>query len=412
MIGMTHLLVTAAVALCYLTFNSMLFLSYDVQLNTRPSKWLSLGLTFIINYLIFIIISILEFSLAANWMLIALVLIVEVHLLYRCRPLLSVFMGLSGAVLGLAVNIISRSSLSIFLDLPLDKFDARLTSPYTSRAQAVGIAFLLGGTLLWTAQPLLKQHKCRYFNRSIINIYFALGLMSVQLGYLLLTLLIYSMSVNELYLKLWGIKTGVCVLLGYSIGLWYAVRESGLEYFEQKNKHTRQKLITYREEEKALKTHAYIDELTGCRSRSYGKKILEERIRQKVDFTLCFVDINGLKNVNDTLGHGQGNRYIILVAHALMDAQKDERDMICRFGGDEFFLLLHNRSLEEVEELLKGISETIESISWTTLYPFQCSISYGIAQRDGKMNSSDLLRLADERMYAHKTRYRANQVAL
>lgn len=409
MISMVHLQVTAAVALCYLAFNSMLFIAYGIQLNARPSRWLSLGLTFIANYIIFIIISALEFSLAVNWMLIALVLVVEVRLLYGCRPVLSLFLGLSGAVLGLAVNIISRSSLSIIMDLPLDMFDARLSSPYSSRALAVGTAFLLGGALLRAAQPLLKQRKCRYFNRSVRNVYFALGLMSVQLGYLLLTLLIYSMSVNELFLKLWGIKTGICVLLGYSIGLWYAVSESGLEYFEEKNKRTRQKLVTYQERERALEVDAYIDALTGCRSRSYGKQALEERVQQKVEFTLCFVDLNGLKLVNDTLGHGQGNRYIVLVAHALADIQKDERDVLCRFGGDEFFLLLHNRSIEEVEEILKEVAGTIESLSWSCVYPFKCSISYGIAQADGKMSPSELLRIADERMYAHKVRIRADQ---
>lgn len=405
--GLSHLQVTAAVALCYLAFNSMLFISYGIQLRARPSRWLSLGLTFIVNYAVFIIVSLLELSLAVNWMLIALILVVEVRLLYGCRPLLSLFLGLSGAMLGLVVNIVSRSSLSIILDLPLDKFDARLASPYVARALAVGTAFLLGGALLRAAQPLLRQCKSHYFNRSVRNLYFALGLLSIQLGNLLLTLLIYSMSVNDLFMKLWGIKTGVCVLLGYSIGLWYAIRESILEYFENKNNRIRKKLTTYREQQSALEAHAYIDELTGCRSRAYGKKMLEEYIRQKLTFTCCFVDINGLKFVNDTMGHSQGNRYIVLVAHSLSNIQKDERDVLSRYGGDEFCLLLHNRRLEEVEALLKDVAGSIESLSWSADYPFQCSISYGMVQGDGNMSSSELLRIADERMYAHKLHLRS-----
>lgn len=404
---MASLNVTVAVALCYWVFNSSLFIAYGTQLGARPSKWLSLGLTFIINYAIFIIISFLELSLAVNWMLLALVLVIEVRLLYRCRAVLSLLLGLSGAVLGLAINIITRSSLSIILNVPLDKFDARLGSPYTTRALAVGAAFLLGGVLLRAVQPLLRQRQGHYFNRNVKNIYFALGLMSVQLGYLLMTLLVYSMSVNELFMKLWGIKTGIGVLLGYSIGLWYAVRESSLEYFEEKNKRTRQKLVTYREQKSVLEAHAYIDELTGCRSRAYGEKTLEEHIRQKLPFTFCFVDINDLKLVNDTMGHSQGNRYIVLVAHSLANIQKDERDVLSRYGGDEFCLLLHNRRLEEVETLLKDVAESIESLSWSAAYPFQCSISYGIVQGEGNMNSSELLRTADERMYAHKLQLRS-----
>lgn len=411
MSGMSGLQVTVAVALCYWVFNSMLFASYDIQLRTHPSRWLSFGLTFIVNYVIFIIVSLLELSLMANWMLIALVLVVEVRLLYGCRPLLSLFLGLSAAVLGLVVNILSRSSFSLILDLPLDKFSSRLDNPYVSRALAVGTAFLLGGALLRAVQPLLKRSKSHYLNRSDRNLYFVLGLLSVQLGYLLLTLLVYSMSVNDLFMKLWGIKTGICVLLGYSIGHWYAVRESLLEYFEKKNQRTRQRLATYREQQRTLEAHAYIDELTGCRSRAYGKRALEERIRQQADFMLCFVDINGLKRVNDTLGHNQGNRYIVLVAHALAAIQTDERDVLCRFGGDEFFLLLHNRGAEEAEGLLQSVAETLESLSWSTAYPFQCSISYGIVEGNGDCSSSELLRIADERMYAQKVRNRTGQTS-
>lgn len=403
---MEDLLIAVLVALCYLAFNTELFSAYAAQTGVSPSPWLSFGATFVLNYCFFMLISGLQFPLAVNWLLIALLLMAEVRLLHRNPALLSLFLGLSGAVLGMAVTIFSRSLVAIVLDVPLLSLDAKLSTPYNARAWAVGMSFLLGAALLRAIRPLLKQRNNRYLNHSPRNLRFTIGLIIIQFGYLLLTLLLYSLPANDLILKLWGVKTGVCVLLGYAIGIWYAVRESGLEYFEHKAASARQHLRGYLKREKDLEEQARTDPMSGCRSRAFGKDALEQSIRRNEPFILCFVDIDGLKAVNDTLGHGEGDRYIIVVAQVLSDLLEDGRDLLCRFGGDEFFLLLHGRTPAEAEGLLEDAAKAIANLSWSASYPFSCSISYGLAEGDGASDAGTLLRLADKRMYAQKNRPR------
>lgn len=404
---MENLLITLLSALCYLAFNTALFSAYAAQTDTHPSPWLCFGATFALNFSFFIVISSLQLPLAVNWLLIALLLMGEVRLLYHSPALLSFFLGLSGAVLGMAVTVFSRSLVAIALDVPLLSLDAKWSTPYNARAWAVGFSFLLGALLLRASRPLLAQRNNRYLNYSLRNLRFIIGLTAIQFCYLLLTLLLYSLPANDLILKLWGIKTGLCVLLGYSIGAWYAVRESGLEYFERKAMDARQRLHDYRQREMDLEKQARTDHLTGCPNRAFGKQVLEESIRRGRPFVLCFVDIDGLKAVNDTLGHGEGDRYILVVTQALADVLEDGRDLLSRFGGDEFCLLFHDRTLAEVKSLMKDAAGAIANLSWSAVYPFACSISYGLAEGDGNSDTGAVLRLADAQMYAHKARHYA-----
>lgn len=399
---MENLLITVLVALCYLAFNTALFSAYAAQAGARPSPWLNYGATFALNFSFFIVISSLQLPLAVNWLLIALLLVGEARLLCHGPALLAFFLGLSGAVLGMALTVFSRSMVAIALDVPLLSLDAKLRTPQNARAVAVGISFLLGAFLLRAGRAFLAQRNNRYLNCSSRNLRFVIGLTAIQFCYLLLTLLLYSLPANDLILKLWGIKTGLCVLLGYSIGAWYAVRESGLEYFERKAIDARQRLRVYQKREMDLEKQARTDPLTGCLNRAFGKQVLEESIRRGRPFVLCFVDIDGLKTVNDTLGHGEGDRYILVVAHALSDVLEDGRDLLSRFGGDEFCLLFHDRSPAEVERLMKDAAGAIANLSWSAVYPFACSISYGLAEGDGRSDAGAVLRHADAQMYARK----------
>lgn len=406
--GTSFVLITLGVALCYLAFNTALFACYGAQTGIRPSRAVAYGLTFVGNYLLFMAFSTLKFHLCANWLIIAALLVLEVRLLYHCRPLLCLFLGLSGALLGLAVNVTSRSAFAIALSLPLGSFDSR--HPDMAKAWAIGVGFLLGACLLGAVLPLLRRRQFRYLNRSGRNLAFTLGLIAATFAYLELNLLIYSIPANDLFLKIWGIKTGLCAVFGYAIGVWYAVRESGLEYFERKNGGMRRGLVSALKREKILAGLAWKDDLTGCHSRPYGKRALESIMERRDPFALCFVDLNGLKPVNDGLGHPQGDRYITAVAQVLGDALTRPDDVLCRFGGDEFLLILPGRGEEEAERLMQDAADIVRALSWSPAYPFDLSISWGCVPGDAFPDAHALLEEADRRMYARKPpRHRAEE---
>ncbi|BEH03140.1 hypothetical protein brsh051_24210 [Brooklawnia propionicigenes] len=148
-----------------------------------------------------------------------------------------------------------------------------------------------------------------------------------------------------------------------------------------------------------LVSEARLDPLTGVQNRLRGRELLTEWQLAGQQFTVCFVDLDGLKLVNDHLGHHEGDRYLRCVAENLNALT--EANAVCRVGGDEFLVLFLNAAEDDCRDLMAGVQTRLAEASPSTGPQF--SISYGIA---GGISTSprgeDLLRLADERMYQHK----------
>jgi len=154
--------------------------------------------------------------------------------------------------------------------------------------------------------------------------------------------------------------------------------------------------------ENKLRYASFHDSLTGL----YNRNFFQEEIHrlqndrdQKMGLILC--DLNGMKFVNDTLGHAKGDEMIKRAAEIL---QKNFRasDIIARIGGDEFAVFVPVKDDNEAEELvqrLKRLAEENNRLDPTT--PISLSIGYSVS----KENSSDmdtLFREADHRMYRDK----------
>jgi len=153
-------------------------------------------------------------------------------------------------------------------------------------------------------------------------------------------------------------------------------------------------------ESEELKQVAFFDTLTRTYSRHYGMMTLENWIEEKAEFAIAFVDMDGLKFVNDTFGHIAGDEYILATSKMLTEFQSPS--IVCRLGGDEFMLLLRNysgvRAKNILEEMRKRLAED------ATECEYDRSFSYGIVEvgRDNTMSASLLLSIADETMYEDK----------
>ncbi|MEG0017842.1 MAG: GGDEF domain-containing protein, partial [Hydrogenoanaerobacterium sp.] len=114
-----------------------------------------------------------------------------------------------------------------------------------------------------------------------------------------------------------------------------------------------------RVQKEQLESLAFKDELTGLFNRRYGMQMLDNLVSGKKEFTVCMVDLDGLKYVNDSKGHLVGDDYIITVANAMLEIQ-DEDSVTCRVGGDEFIIIFPNyieaNAREKVNLLNKKIS--------------------------------------------------------
>lgn len=153
---------------------------------------------------------------------------------------------------------------------------------------------------------------------------------------------------------------------------------------------------------KRLEEIAHIDTLTQLYNRRYGMEILSEWIKCGKKFALCFVDVNSLKYVNDSYGHMEGDDYIIAVSKKLREMDDDV--IVCRIGRDEFMVIREDWDLDSATEKFEILNDAL--LITNNLYAR--SISYGIVLVDEANTHpcSDLLSLADEKMYAYKKTYK------
>ncbi len=173
--------------------------------------------------------------------------------------------------------------------------------------------------------------------------------------------------------------------------------------------------ITKRKElDEMLNRYATTDEMTGALNRRSGMLLMEKQLklseRHNQNFVIFFMDINGLKSVNDTLGHSFGDELIKLSVSVLKECLR-ESDSVCRLGGDEFLIILPMTRLAEAEKILDRIHEKVEKINSTDRYSYLLSLSFGTAEYSGraKLTVDDLIRIADENMYRNKTEIKKKQ---
>ena len=108
------------------------------------------------------------------------------------------------------------------------------------------------------------------------------------------------------------------------------------------------------------------------------------------------LDVDGLKTVNRTLGHLAGDRVVITLSQVLLRSSRQE-DLVCRFGGDEFCLLLPGAGVEQAALVAERIRATAEGTEVTGPAPTaRLSVSVGVAVAGPGDDITSLLGRADE----------------
>ncbi len=130
---------------------------------------------------------------------------------------------------------------------------------------------------------------------------------------------------------------------------------------------------------------------------------LSQNNRRKTRFSLCMVDINGLKKVNDTIGHEAGDELILTVTQVIKKIIRDTDD-IFRFGGDEFIILFNNSDYENAEGIWSRVVERFEQINREENRSYLVSASHGIVDTAALKDktSDEMIKMADMKMYQEK----------
>lgn len=156
-------------------------------------------------------------------------------------------------------------------------------------------------------------------------------------------------------------------------------------------------------DEQMLQASLFKDTQTELYNRRYCLKRINELLEDKACFIVSFIDMDNLKFVNENYGYEEGNHYIENVVKVFADTFR-QTDAVCRFGGDEFIVIMPNCPEELAEKRISEVREKLNNLK----KQYSMSFSYGnvLVERDNELSREDILKLADEKMYAFKKRNR------
>ncbi|MBX7152136.1 GGDEF domain-containing protein [bacterium] len=167
------------------------------------------------------------------------------------------------------------------------------------------------------------------------------------------------------------------------------------------------KMIANYEQQKSISNR---DQLTGVYNWRFFSEILERELnkakKSASSLCLCYMDMDNFKYVNDNLGHDVGNQVLIRFS-STVTGNLNGRDVFARIGGDEFVLLITNKSYDETVRLVSHLFDVSQKELKTISE--KLSLSFGGAFiKDADISSKDLLKKSDEIMYKIKKGGKSN----
>lgn len=166
-------------------------------------------------------------------------------------------------------------------------------------------------------------------------------------------------------------------------------------------------------QESQLQLLSITDELTGLYNRRgflfHGNKIFQESNKEKRRMFLYFIDMDGLKIINDTLGHKAGDEAIQALSKILKQSFR-LTDLIARMGGDEFAVIVVDSHVSS-DTVINRLQRKLEDFNNQGDYPYRLSASIGFEEYDPEkhMTIEEMVEMADKKMYHHKSKSRKNR---
>ncbi|MCP5280007.1 MAG: GGDEF domain-containing protein [Rhodoferax sp.] len=325
----------------------------------------------------------------------------------------AVLMGLTDATLAALFSVVAFTSLSLVYVALRTGWSLRFQDPAMTMPQMVlgivalaavyainpairGMAMLIVAMSLVFGAFILPPARCRQLGWLAVA---ALGLVMAFSAWSQPT--VFEPRIEAMHFMLAAL---VLPVTAYVAGELSAVRET-----QQAQK---RELRAALDRLQQLATH---DELTGLPNRRQMMELLalETRKATRNNTHLCFglVDIDHFKQINDTLGHQAGDQTLVLFARLLSTALR-AGDLLARWGGEEFLLLLPATSLDEAQRITERLRITCtESPAWESLPGCRVTFSAGLVlHRPGDSSALTIAR-ADAALYAAKHAGRNQVVA-
>jgi diguanylate cyclase (GGDEF)-like protein/PAS domain S-box-containing protein len=160
--------------------------------------------------------------------------------------------------------------------------------------------------------------------------------------------------------------------------------------------------------EAALQSLSLVDELTGLYNRRGFLAVTEQHVaairRDEKTPLVVYADLDGLKEINDSFGHPEGDRALANAAEILKETFRSS-DIIARLGGDEFVILAAIDPEESGQLLMQRLQEKFDASNAQRTRPYDLSVSVGVANfEEDRYSIEELMAQADRAMYEDKRR--------
>lgn len=357
------------------------------------------------NLFAYTMCGVLHMGLFVNWIVFGIVNYIEFRLLLKVSKQKALFFSFTICLVGLSSNLFYRALLTSILNKPLSYFDSATQSWEYSTVYPVMLSFLSSGTIFLICARERFSQKLRYVLKALHHLRYLMVTMAILITYLMAQFLLYSSETNNLPAKIWSLAACLYVSFGYSCILFFALKMSYLYHLDQENKVMQTKLRSFMSEERSLRRATDLDTTTGVCSRGVGDDFFRKFMQEYTSFQVSLIDLDGLKYVNDHYGHEAGDAYLKTVADHLKDICIKGRDLVYRYGGDEFILLYLDQDRSLLAEQLRVCGSKLQKRP--EVHGMQ--ISFGIVTYTGEETMEQLIEVADQQMYEMKHRHKKEQ---
>ncbi len=314
------------------------------------------------------------------------------------RGLLVVLFG----VFSYAINLFSRR----LIILALISLIAGVSMEYVSNNELFDflvniIPFAISLPSVYLTKKRLKRQSLHllFSDKKILT--FAVLLMGITLLYLVVIVFFTNAQNSDLGYVIMYLVSGIIITVSYYMAMIFAGMFSKLKIHVMRYEKISKSV---KDEEESLRTiaeQALIDPITGFYIRDVATDEIKKCLNESIDFHIAYIDIDGLKSVNDTYGHTEGDSYIEAVVHILKTVF--QKQIISRMGGDEFLVVSRTDEFDTSQRLMRAYLDT-KAISKEYSKKYPTSFSYGLVdiKKGTSATVEKIIEEADNKMYAFK----------
>lgn len=248
-------------------------------------------------------------------------------------------------------------------------------------------------------------------NQLLLSVYLLRDVEEKKMGYFIMSTNLSDIDISNVHNSKKKIILGLVLVFIIITGfLTYLYMVNYRNFLQRQQKELEEKVVKktkeLREKSDEMTHLAYHDPLTKLPNRLLFSQKLREAIavakEEKQKVGVLFLDLDGFKEINDTYGHKSGDLLLQKITRRLKKIVPEE-DMIARFGGDEFTVIVQNATYEELEKIAQKIIEEIQKPLMLHKNKLFMTFSVGLSVCPDNGDSSELLlKHADTAMYRAK----------